>query len=92
MNNNACEHEFVLKLCFCADAHTDQLSLIGSVTRNRSALPEHLSSDDLEMLLMNRASALSVERAEQHLLYCEQCQDQASAGEIEIAALRSALQ
>lgn len=44
------------------------------------------------MLLMNRADFCAIERAEQHLLVCEHCQNAAVGTEIELAALRMALQ
>jgi hypothetical protein len=92
MNDNVCEREFVLKLCFQGNSHDDGLSLMGSAIRESSALQEHLSAEELEMLLLNRANASVVERAEQHLLFCELCQDATVATEIELAALRLALQ
>jgi hypothetical protein len=39
---------------------------MGSAIRQSSSLPEYLSSDELETLLLNRASEAAVERTEQH--------------------------
>jgi hypothetical protein len=91
MNDNVFEREFVLKLCFQINSHGDGLSLMSSAIRQSSASQEHLSSDELETLLMNHANADAVERAEQHLLFCEQCLDAAVGTEIELAAIRRAL-
>jgi hypothetical protein len=91
VNDNAFEPEFVLKLCFLTDYKNDGLSLIGSEIRQSPPSLEHLSSDELESLLMNRANVSAVERAEQHLLFCEQCQDAAIKTEIDLAALRRAI-
>jgi len=45
----------------------------------------------LESLLMNRANVSALEPAEQHFLFCEQCQDAAIKTEIDLAALRRAI-
>jgi hypothetical protein len=91
VNKNAFEHEFVLKLCFETNAHADGLSLMGTAIRKIGDVMLHLSSDELQMILMNRADIGSAERAERHLLFCERCQDAAVAAEIELAALRRGL-
>jgi hypothetical protein len=91
VNDNAFEPEFVLKLCFVTDKKGDGLSLMDSAILQSSASLEHLSSDELEALLMNRANVGAVERAEQHLLFCEQCQDAAIKTEIDLAASRRLL-
>lgn len=88
VNDNAFESKLVLKLCFQTTAHAAGLSLTSSVISKSCHLREHLSSDDLEMLLMNRATVGAVERAEQHLLLCEHCQEAALEADIELAALR----
>jgi hypothetical protein len=91
VQRNVSDCQFVLKLCFQSNSEGDGLSIMGSAIYHSSVSPDHLSSDELETLLMNRATNVEVERAEQHLLFCEQCQDAAVAAEIELAALRRAL-
>jgi hypothetical protein len=64
---------------------------MGSSIRRSSASLEHLTSDELEALLMKRANIGAVERAERHLLFCEQCEDAPIKTEIDLAALRRVL-
>jgi hypothetical protein len=91
VNDDAFERELVLRLSFRTTAHSAGLFLTSSVLNPSRNLPEHLSSDELEMLLMNKAVVCAIERAEQHLLVCEHCQNAAVDTEIEVAALRAAL-
>jgi hypothetical protein len=81
----------VVKLSFQSNPNGNGLSLVDSVTLEGATLPEHLSADELEMLLLNRASKSSTERAEEHLRVCGRCQDAAIVTEIELASLRRAL-
>ncbi len=90
MQSNHVDCQFVLKLCYQSNPHNDGLVPMGSAIRNSFTTADHLTSDELEELFMNRGKAL-VEKAEQHLLFCEMCQDAAMAAEIELAAWRKAL-
>ena len=58
----------------------------------RVTLTEHLFADDMEAYFLNRANAAASNRAEEHLLVCEQCQNAARSMEIELAAMRMALE
>jgi hypothetical protein len=91
VQSNSFDRQYVLKLCFQADRYSDGLSLLGSAIRDTSTSLEHLSSDELELVLMNQADPALVERVEEHLLFCEECQDAAIVAETELAALRRAL-
>jgi len=86
VNDNAFESKLVLKLCFQTTARAAGLSLTSSVINQSCHLPEHLSSDELEMFLMNHAEVGAVERAEQHLLHCEDCQNATFETKIELGA------
>jgi hypothetical protein len=92
VNDNNCRRKLVLKLCFQTTGQATGLRLASIVIKQSRSLPEHLSSEELELLLMNRADVCAIERAEQHLLVCEHCQNAAVDTEIELAALRMALQ
>jgi hypothetical protein len=66
VQRNVSDCQFVLKLCFQSNRQGDGLSIIGSAIYHSSVSPRHLSSDELETLLVNRATNVEVERAEQH--------------------------
>jgi hypothetical protein len=51
----------------------------------------HLSSDDLEGYSMETASNADLERVEEHLLYCQQCQDEMVLTDQYIRAMKGAL-
>lgn len=54
-------------------------------------LTNHLSSEELESYVLNRASGARAVSLEEHALVCEECQQALIATELEVADLRRAL-
>jgi hypothetical protein len=55
-------------------------------------MDNHISSEDLELYLLNRTEPSMVDAIEKHMLNCEVCQDAALRDAMSFAAMRIALQ
>ena len=65
-----------------------------SVTANswtKGSFIKHLSSEELELYILNRATPRDCEITEVHLLHCDSCQDAAFDAELYLLVLRSGL-
>jgi hypothetical protein len=64
--------------------------MLSNTNRLMATMTEHPALDELEAYILNPASAEVAERLEGHLLFCEQCQDEAYLVEFDVAVVRAA--
>ena len=67
------------------------LCVVGGNIQNEDVPDVHPSSDELEAYALGTSSDADLDKVEEHLLFCERCQNELALADIYVAAMKNAI-